>query len=155
VKPGLLRQALYKGRARIEQAVGKLKRFKRVALRCENGELEPAALQHLLQHRPAAGLLPQPGEQQRRPDPLGRQLRPGLAILQSRQEHDLIAEAGAGGQERSQRALAGELIGPANRGDDILPRPAVLPAALDNLQVAARPGLLEAEIHAPLPERTA
>ncbi len=28
-------KALYRGRARIEQAVGKLKRFKRVALRCE------------------------------------------------------------------------------------------------------------------------
>ena len=28
-------RTLYKGRARIEQAVGKLKRFKRVALRCE------------------------------------------------------------------------------------------------------------------------
>lgn len=27
--------AFYKGRARIEQAVGKLKRFKRIALRCE------------------------------------------------------------------------------------------------------------------------
>ena len=27
--------ALYKGRARIEQAVGKLKRFKRITLRCE------------------------------------------------------------------------------------------------------------------------
>ena len=26
---------LYKGRARIEQTVGKLKRFKRIALRCE------------------------------------------------------------------------------------------------------------------------
>jgi transposase len=26
---------LYKGRARIEQAMGKLKRFKRIALRCE------------------------------------------------------------------------------------------------------------------------
>jgi transposase len=26
---------LYKGRARIEQTMGKLKRFKRVALRCE------------------------------------------------------------------------------------------------------------------------
>ena len=26
---------LYKGRARIEQSVGKLKRFKRIALRCE------------------------------------------------------------------------------------------------------------------------
>jgi len=28
-------RTLYKGRARIEQAVGKIKRFKRVALRCE------------------------------------------------------------------------------------------------------------------------
>ena len=28
-------KALYKGRARIEQTMGKIKRFKRVALRCE------------------------------------------------------------------------------------------------------------------------
>lgn len=34
-KPGFFAKALYRGRARIEQAVGKLKRFKRVALRCE------------------------------------------------------------------------------------------------------------------------
>ena len=31
-KPGFFAKAIYKGRARIEQAVGKLKRFKRVAL---------------------------------------------------------------------------------------------------------------------------
>jgi transposase len=31
----LLSKVLYKDRARIEQAVGKLKRFKRIALRCE------------------------------------------------------------------------------------------------------------------------
>jgi len=31
----LFPKTLYKGRARIEQAMGKLKRFKRVALRCE------------------------------------------------------------------------------------------------------------------------
>ena len=31
----LLSENLYKARARIEQAVGKLKRFKRIALRCE------------------------------------------------------------------------------------------------------------------------
>ena len=31
----LLRQDLYKGRARIEQIFGKLKRFKRIAMRCE------------------------------------------------------------------------------------------------------------------------
>ena len=34
-KPAYFAKALYKARARIEQAVGKLKRFKRIALRCE------------------------------------------------------------------------------------------------------------------------
>lgn len=33
--PKVFARALYRGRARIEQAVGKLKRFKRIALRCE------------------------------------------------------------------------------------------------------------------------
>ena len=35
MKPAFFPKALYKARARIEQAVGKLKRFKRIALRCE------------------------------------------------------------------------------------------------------------------------
>ena len=34
-KPSYFPKLLYKGRARIEQAVGKIKRFKRIALRCE------------------------------------------------------------------------------------------------------------------------
>lgn len=34
-KPSFFPKALYKGRARIEKAVGELKRFKRIALRCE------------------------------------------------------------------------------------------------------------------------
>ena len=34
-RPKFFPKTLYKGRARIEQAFGKLKRFKRVALRCE------------------------------------------------------------------------------------------------------------------------
>ena len=34
-KPAFFPKILYKTRSRIEQAVGKLKRFKRVALRCE------------------------------------------------------------------------------------------------------------------------
>ena len=34
-QPAFFPKALYRGRARIEHAVGKLKRFKRVALRCE------------------------------------------------------------------------------------------------------------------------
>jgi len=33
--PKIFAKAFYRGRARIEQAVGKLKRFKRIALRCE------------------------------------------------------------------------------------------------------------------------
>ena len=35
VKPTYFPKVLYRGRARIEQTMGKLKRFKRVALRCE------------------------------------------------------------------------------------------------------------------------
>ncbi len=34
-RPAFFPKALYRARARIEQLVGKLKRFKRVALRCE------------------------------------------------------------------------------------------------------------------------
>lgn len=34
-KPAFFPKALYKTRARIEQTIGKLKRFKRIALRCE------------------------------------------------------------------------------------------------------------------------
>ena len=34
-RPAFFPKMLYRGRARIEQTIGKLKRFKRVALRCE------------------------------------------------------------------------------------------------------------------------
>jgi len=37
-KPAFLARTLYKARSRIEQGVGRLKRFKRVALRCEKTE---------------------------------------------------------------------------------------------------------------------
>lgn len=43
-KPGFFAKAIYKDRARIEQAVGKLKRFKRVALRCEKTKRNFAAI---------------------------------------------------------------------------------------------------------------
>jgi len=35
IRPAFFPKALYRARARIEQLVGKLKRFKRIALRCE------------------------------------------------------------------------------------------------------------------------
>jgi transposase len=34
-RPACFPKALYRGRARIEQTIGKLKRFKRIALRCK------------------------------------------------------------------------------------------------------------------------
>ncbi|MFP1133194.1 transposase [Asticcacaulis sp. W401b] len=37
-KPTVFAKALYKAKARIEQAFGRLKRFKRIALRCEKTE---------------------------------------------------------------------------------------------------------------------
>ena len=43
-KPKFFPKQLYKTRARIEQAIGKLKRFKRIALRCEKTAASYAAL---------------------------------------------------------------------------------------------------------------
>ena len=34
-RPAFFPKILYKGRARVEQGIGKIKRFKRIALRCE------------------------------------------------------------------------------------------------------------------------
>jgi transposase len=46
-KPAFFPKALYRGRARIEQAVGKLKRFKRIALRCEKTAANFLSFVHL------------------------------------------------------------------------------------------------------------
>jgi transposase len=43
-RPRFFPRTLYKGRARIEQAIGKLKRFKRIALRCDKTAQSYAAL---------------------------------------------------------------------------------------------------------------
>lgn len=43
-KPAFFARTLYKGRARIEQAVGRIKRFKYVALRCEKTKRNFASL---------------------------------------------------------------------------------------------------------------
>jgi transposase len=43
-QPAWFARTLYRGRARIEQAVGKLKRFKRIALRCKKTKRNFASL---------------------------------------------------------------------------------------------------------------
>jgi transposase len=48
-RPAFFPKILYKARARIEQAVGKLKRFKRIALRCEKTTRNYASFVALVQ----------------------------------------------------------------------------------------------------------
>jgi transposase len=43
-RPAFFPKQLYKTRARIEQTIGKLKRFKRIALHCEKTAMNYAAL---------------------------------------------------------------------------------------------------------------
>jgi len=83
-------------------------------------------------------------------DALGQQTRAVEVGLQGGEQHDLIAEAGAGGQQGGERAARGQLVGTPDCGDHVLPHRAVLALVLDNLQIAARSGLLEAEEHGAL-----
>lgn len=46
-RPAFFPKTLYRARARIEQAVGKLKRFERIALRCEKTALSFLSFVHL------------------------------------------------------------------------------------------------------------
>jgi transposase len=46
-RPAFFPTVLYKARARIEQGVGKLKRFKRIALRCEKTAINFLSFVHL------------------------------------------------------------------------------------------------------------
>jgi hypothetical protein len=110
-------------------------------------ELEGAFLEMLLEHRLEAEVLPQAPEQQRTAEAAGTQAGGAVLIRQRRQRQDLVAVAGAGGQQGGQAAAGGEFVEAAEGGDDVLANGAVLAAVLDDLQVTARPGLLEAEEH--------
>jgi hypothetical protein len=110
-------------------------------------ELEAAVGEQLLDHRPAAGPLPQSLEQQGAADATGGQAQPLGIPLEGGEQHDLVAEAGAGGEQAGQRAGGGELVGAAEGGEDVLAVRPVLPTVLHDLQVGARPGGLEAEEH--------
>ncbi len=94
-----------------------------------------------------AEVLPQAPEQQRATEAAGAQAGGAVLIREDGQRQDLIAVAGAGREQGGQVAAGGELVEAAEGGDDVLANGAVLAAVLDNLQVTARPGLLEAEEH--------
>ena len=112
-------------------------------------ELEAASLQQLLDHPLAAGLLPEPLEDEGRPDVPGGD-GGELSFGVSRQHEDGLGQARARDQEGIELAGLLELVEPPQGGDDVLSGSTVFPAVLDDLEVGAWAGLLGAEEHGAL-----
>ena len=120
-----------------------------------DGKLEQTLGQQCLDHRLAAGLLPQPPEQQRRADPFGQHAWSVEIGLQRGEQQHLLAVSRSRGKQGRQATLRCEFIGAAEGGDHGLADGAAVALVLDDLQVAARPGLLDAEKHGvPLQDTT-
>src|SRR5580704_751949 len=97
-------------------------------------------------HAVAAGLLPQPFEQQRRaeaPHCDGG----GIAGSGSVEHHRLLDETRTRAQQPIELSTGFEFIEPSQCGDDALPHPIARSVALHDLQVDAPLRLLPAEIH--------
>lgn len=110
-------------------------------------EGEGATSQQFLEHGLTAGFLPQPAEHQGRADPPCLQPRLVLGVVEGGEQQDLLAEPGTRGEESGEPARGSELIEAADGGDDLLADGATFAVVLDQLQVAARAGGLEAEEH--------
>ena len=109
-------------------------------------ELKPAFAGQFPDHPPAAGLLPQPFESERRAELAGRHFR-GLAALVGGQHHGAVGKARTGAQQPIEGAVLRQFVDPAERGDDRLARLAVDALVLDDLEIFGVPGALVAEEH--------
>ena len=114
-----------------------------------DGELEAASLEQVPDDMLAAGLLPEPLEDQGRADVPGRDGRePALGV---RGEHqDRAGKAGSRGEQGVELAALLELIESSQGGDDALAGATAFPAVLDDLEVGAGSGGLGAEEHGAL-----
>ena len=109
-----------------------------------DGELMAATLEELSDHMLAAGLLPDPLEDQRRADAaagVGRE--PPLGMVG--QDQDRLGQAGPGEEQGVELTALLELVESPQGGYDALPGAAVLPAVLDDLEVGSRARSLGAE----------
>lgn len=97
-------------------------------------------------HRPAAGLLPEPFEHQRRPEAADRNLERGI-IAGRAQHHGLGGEPRTRAQQPLQLAARLQLLETPERGDHLLTHLVALAAALDDLQIGAPGRGLAAEVH--------
>ena len=115
-----------------------------------DGELEATRAQQLLEHAAAAGLLPQPTEDQRRSDPL-RAHRRGLAAAVLGKDRQPLDEPRPRLEQRLEASGLLKLLEPPEGGEDALARTSLLPAILDQLDVGVALGALDAEEHGRLP----
>jgi hypothetical protein len=97
-------------------------------------------------HRAAAGLLPQPLEHQRRPDPTHCDLDRGV-IAGRAQYHRLGRKAGTRAHQPFQLAARLQFLETPERRDHLLTHLVAVAAALDDLQVGASGRGLAAEVH--------
>src|SRR6516165_9894571 len=90
----------------------------------QHGQKHRAFAGQSADHPPAASLLPQPFESQRRPELAGCYLC-GLAALVGGQHHGAVGKARTGAQQPIEGAVLRQFVDPAERGDDRLARLAV------------------------------
>ncbi len=113
-----------------------------------DGKLEAAVGQQIGENLGNAEPRPDPAEQQRSAQALGRRGQDAaLVLIEGGDQHHLVGELGPRGEQRGERAGGFELVGAAERGDDTLAHGALDALVLDDLHVSAFAGLLEAEEH--------
>jgi len=111
-------------------------------------EAEAPLGRQVLDHRPAAGLAPQPLEGQGWADAPGGQGRHAVLVDQ-REDHRALGEARRRARKPVEVALRLDLLLASQVLDDALSGAAVLAHALDQVDVAIRADLLLAHEHAP------
>ena len=105
-----------------------------------------ASARQLRDRRATTGLLPQPLEHQRRPDPAHSDLE-GCVIAGRAQDHGLRRKARARTQQPLQLAAGLQLLETSQRRDHLLAHLVAIAAALDDLQIGAPGRGLAAEVH--------
>ena len=116
-------------------------------------KLERALVQQIIEDRANPQPIPDPAEQQGSADPSGGDRQRAFVLVERMDQQHLIGELRARGDERSERAGGGQLVGAAEIGDHPLADGRAVAPVLDDLYVAALAGLLEAEEHGPLMNR--
>jgi hypothetical protein len=99
------------------------------------------------QYRLAAGLLPQPFEQQRRTDPSARRIRRDFALLH-RQHHRALRQPGDRARQAVEIAVREDHLLASEIGDDALFGAAALTHILDQIDVGVAADALVADKHA-------